>query len=104
VTKSDSGADFINVKRTNFLYERRFGSFYYVHVIRRKLPKQRSYEKFARLTLMKLTAGQQNLFMFLAFNKFKGKRMFINFRRNIQSKEYPHCNQVISFYDNFYNN
>ncbi len=29
--------------------------FYYVHVTREKLPKQRSYKKFVRLTLMKLT-------------------------------------------------
>jgi len=50
------GSGFINVKRTNFLYERCFGSFYYVHVTRKKLPKQCSYEKFAPLTLMKLTA------------------------------------------------
>jgi len=27
---------FINVKHTNLLYERRFGSFYYVHVTRKK--------------------------------------------------------------------
>jgi hypothetical protein len=50
------GVNFINVKCTNFLYERRFGSFYYVHVTRKKLPKQRSYKKFACLRLMKLTA------------------------------------------------
>ncbi len=30
--------------RTNFLYEHRFGSFFYVHVTRKKLPKQHSYE------------------------------------------------------------
>jgi len=47
--------NFINVMRTNFLYERRFGSFFYVYVTREKLLKQRSYEKFARITLMKLT-------------------------------------------------
>ncbi len=51
------GVNFINVKRTNFLYERCFGSFYYVHVTRKKLSKQCSYEKFARLTLVKWTAG-----------------------------------------------
>jgi len=48
---------FINVKRTIFLYERHFSSFYYVHVTRKKLPKWRWYKKFARLTLMKLTPG-----------------------------------------------
>jgi len=41
-------------KGVNFLYERRFGSFYYVHVTRVKLPKWHSYEKFVHLTLMKL--------------------------------------------------
>ncbi len=39
----------------NFLYEPRFVSFYFVHVTRKKLPKQRSYEKFVRKMLMKLT-------------------------------------------------
>ncbi len=32
-------------------------SFFYVHVTRKKLPKRRSYEKFAGKTLMKLTPG-----------------------------------------------
>jgi len=41
------GVNFINVKCTNFSYEHYFGSFYYVQVTRKKLPKQRSYEKFA---------------------------------------------------------
>ncbi len=35
----------------------RFGSFYYIHVTRKAAETKRSYEKFARLTLMKLTAG-----------------------------------------------
>ncbi len=41
--------NFINVLRTNFLYERHFSS--YVLAL-----KELSYVKFARLTLMKLTA------------------------------------------------
>ncbi len=49
--------NFINVKFTNFSYERCFGSFFYVQVTRKKLPKWRSYKKFAHLTLMKLTPG-----------------------------------------------
>jgi hypothetical protein len=40
--------NFNNIKRTNFLYKRRFSSFYYVHVTRKKLPKWRSYKKFVR--------------------------------------------------------
>jgi len=47
-----SGLNFINVLRTNFSYECQisaaFSSYMYVE-------KQRSYEKFVRLTLMKLT-------------------------------------------------
>jgi len=35
---------FINILRTNFSYERRLGSFFYVHVTREKLPKQRLYK------------------------------------------------------------
>jgi len=52
---TSQGVNFINVKRANFSYEHHFGSFYYVHVTREKLPKQRSYKKFASITLMKLT-------------------------------------------------
>jgi len=32
LVKLTPGVNFINVKRTNFSYEHRFGSFYYVHV------------------------------------------------------------------------
>ncbi len=42
------GVNFINVLRTNFLYERRFSS--YVLALSKNL-----YEKFVRKTLMKLT-------------------------------------------------
>ncbi len=49
------GVNLISIKRTNFLYKLRFGSFYYVYVTREKLPKRRSYEKFVSLMLMKLT-------------------------------------------------
>jgi hypothetical protein len=45
-----SGVNFINVKRAHFSYERLFSS--YVLAL-----NELSYEKFARLTLMKLTAG-----------------------------------------------
>jgi len=44
------GVNFINVLRTNFLYEHCFSS--YVLALSKNL-----YKKFARLTLMKLTAG-----------------------------------------------
>jgi len=37
------------------LYERRFGSFFYIHVTGEKLPKRRLYKKFPRKMLMKLT-------------------------------------------------
>jgi len=56
-----TGVNFINVKHTNFSYKCRFGSFYNVHVTRKKLPKWHSYEKFARLTLMKLTPGHEEM-------------------------------------------
>jgi hypothetical protein len=51
------GVNFINILRTNFLYECCFGSFFYVHVTREKLPKQRSYKKFVHKMMMKLTTG-----------------------------------------------
>jgi len=46
------GVNFINVLRTNFSYEPRFSS--YVLALNKLL-----YKKFARLTLMKLTAGRK---------------------------------------------
>jgi len=49
------GVNFINILRSNFLYKHCFGSFFYVHVTREKLLKQRSYEKFIHKMLMKLT-------------------------------------------------
>jgi hypothetical protein len=54
-----SGVNFISVKRTNFSYERHFGSFFYVHTYVKKLPKKLlSYKKRARKTLMKLTEAR----------------------------------------------
>jgi len=50
-----SGVNFINILHTNFSYKHCFGSFFYVHITREKLLKQRSYEKFVRKMLMKLT-------------------------------------------------
>jgi len=41
-----AGVNVINVKSTNFLYECRFGSFYYVHLTRKKLPKPTFIQKF----------------------------------------------------------
>ncbi len=38
--------NFIKMIGTHFLYKRCFGSFFYIHVTRKKLPKQHSYEKF----------------------------------------------------------
>jgi len=54
------GVNFINILLTNFSYEHRFGSFFYVHVTREKLPKQRLYKKRGRIMLMKLTASCLN--------------------------------------------
>jgi len=52
-----SGVNFINILRSNSLYERCFGSFFYEHVTREKLLKQHSYRKFVHKMLMKLTTG-----------------------------------------------
>jgi len=61
LVKLTPGLNFINILRTIFLYESCFGSFFYVHVTRGKLPKRRSYKKSVRKTLMKLTAGHSFL-------------------------------------------
>ncbi len=43
----------------HFTYElHHFGSFFYVHVTREKLPKRRLYKKFVHKMLMKLTKGK----------------------------------------------
>jgi len=56
-----TGVNFINILRTNFLYELHisaaFSSYMYVE-------KRRSYEKFVRIMLMKLTPGLANSHMF----------------------------------------
>jgi len=64
--------NFINVTRANFSFACPFGSFFYVHVTRKKLPKWCSYEKFVRLTLMKLTpcGFRGKLSLSLAFQLF----------------------------------
>jgi len=55
--KLTTGVNFINIIRANFSYECLFGSFLRTYVRRKKLPKrQRTYEKFVRKMLMKLTA------------------------------------------------
>ncbi len=65
-----SGVNFINILRTNFSYEHCFGSFFYVHVTREKLPKQCSYKKFVRKMLMKLTTGRFYILVFLSRSIF----------------------------------
>ncbi len=52
-----AGVNFINVFRARFSYKRHFSS---LRMYVKKLPKRHSYEKFARLTLMKLTPGSLN--------------------------------------------
>ncbi len=69
-----TGVNFINVPRTNFSYEHRFRSFFYVHVNREKLTKQRSYEKLARKMLMKLTAGVNSPTFTCSFYASRPKR------------------------------
>ncbi len=39
------GVNFINILRTNFSYKRRFGSFYYVHVTRKKAAEMTFVQK-----------------------------------------------------------
>ncbi len=50
-----TGVNFINILFTNFLYERHFSSFFYVHLTREKLPKQNSYKIFLHKMLRKFT-------------------------------------------------
>ncbi len=61
-SKNEKIVNFINVKRTIFLYERcvlaAFSSYMYIE-------KRRWYEKFVRKMLMKLTQPQTELKMFM---------------------------------------
>jgi len=52
-------------------------SFFYVHVTRQKLLKQHSYEKFARLTLMKLSPCQVYYLHKLWFSLSKKQAQFL---------------------------
>jgi hypothetical protein len=65
-------SSYIFILRLNFLYERCFSSFFYIHVTREKLQKQHSYKKFVRKMLMKLTTGVKFLHHFMS-NFFKWK-------------------------------
>jgi len=76
-----SGVNFINVKLTNFLYKLRFSS--YVLALSKNL-----YEKFARLTLMKLTAG------LISF--YKGM-LILWTRRQIDNS---YCDRLVFFNEN----
>jgi len=49
-----SGVNFINIKRTIFLYECHFGSFYYVHVTRKKLPKPTIVQKICAFNVAEI--------------------------------------------------
>jgi hypothetical protein len=49
--------NFINIIQACFSYECPFGSFYYVHVTRKKAAEKTFVQKSARIMLMKLTPG-----------------------------------------------
>ncbi len=55
--KGSLGVNFIHVLHMNFSHKCHFGSFFYIHVTREKLPKQCLYKIFVRKMLMKLTLG-----------------------------------------------
>jgi hypothetical protein len=86
--------NFINVKRTNFLYERRFSSFFYVRVTR----KSRRNDKFETKnlyvkTLMKLTHASHNFLPHYCWN-------FVNRQHRMQccySYSYRCCCEVINY-------
>jgi len=83
----------LDTKRTNFYqvsisstfylqffsYERHFGSFFYVHVTREKLPKQCSYKKHAHIMLMKLTADYCFSFLNVYYRRNRKKETILVF-------------------------
>jgi len=87
-----TGVNFINILHTNFSYKRCFGSFFssymYFTCTWRKLPKWRSYEKFVRKMLMKLTARVIHAFQ-LYFIPFTIERS--NFWWRSQSNDELFC-------------
>jgi len=48
----------------NFLYERCLGSFYYVHVTRKKLPKRRLYKNICTFNVDEIDTRLQSCFFY----------------------------------------
>jgi len=84
--------NFINILRTNFLYECRFGSFFYVHVTREKLPKRCSYEKFA----CKINVDEIDTFSPRFFNAKSG---FVQTEKSNLSESFHACNETTQIQD-----
>ncbi len=62
VTPFTPSVNFINILHTNFSYERQFGSFSLVTCLVTFCFAKNSYEKWARIILMKLTPGVPVMF------------------------------------------
>jgi hypothetical protein len=82
--KLTTGIDVINILHTNFSYERCFGSFFHVHVTRKKLPKNDFHtKKCVRKRLMKLIAGINIINIlckpFMCADPKSAKRYWLNF-------------------------
>ncbi len=64
------GVNFINNKRTNFSYERRFGSFQYVHVTRKKAAETKFVQKICAFNVDEIDympTSNYWLYLFLNF-------------------------------------
>ncbi len=76
LTTLSVGLNFINILRTNFSFERPFGSFFDIHVTREKLPKQCSYENVYEIDytlkimlVLELAESGFNLHIFFPFRE-----------------------------------
>jgi len=83
--KFSPAVNFINFKRVRFSYERWTRNLY---VTRKKLPKQRSYEKFVHLTLLKFSPGGWSVFRMLKM------RVLISVVDERQSENWSRDNRV----------
>ncbi len=59
-----AAVNFINILRTNFSYEHRFGSFFYIHVTRKKVAKTTFVQKICVYNVDEIDTWMTNLFGF----------------------------------------
>ncbi len=93
----------INILRTNFLYKSLFGSFFYLHVTREKLPKRQSNKKFAHKMLKKLRPTQHHIIKhhkyYYFLSSIQHKNYHVEPKLCQKSLIYVFCAKITNFSD-----